>query len=119
MMTVFLQTSINRVSVDIVTFPVTVKDQTGQHVLNLTAESFAINAGKKEQKPGLLRAGDFPLSVGLVVDDSGSMRNKRQRLHSAAVSLVTQSNPENGTFLVSFGSSANLEQGFTSSVGNI
>jgi len=119
MMSVFLQLNTNVGQTALVTFSMSVKDQNGQPILDLAKESFQITEDKKVQSVTIFQTLDLPMSVGLVVDDSGSMRNKRQRLNSAVLSLVTQSNPENETFLVSFGNSANLEQGFTSSVGNI
>ena len=54
-----------------------------------------------------------------MIDNSGSMRNKRERVSSAALTFVRESNPEDETFIVAFDDSAYLEQDFTRSIGNL
>src|SRR5438046_8925512 len=62
---------------------------------------------------------DIPLSLGLTIDNSGSMRNKRERVNSAALAFVRESNPDDETFIVNFDDSAYLEQDFTGSIGDL
>jgi VWFA-related protein len=54
-----------------------------------------------------------------VIDNSGSMRPKRERVHSAALSFVRESNPDDETFVIAFDDQAWLEQDFTGSIGDL
>src|SRR5262249_16314112 len=71
------------------------------------------------QEISLFKHEDIPLSLGLVIDNSGSMRNKRERVNSAALSFVRESNPDDETFIVNFDDEAYLEQDFTGSMGDL
>jgi Ca-activated chloride channel family protein len=50
----------------------------------------------------VFQAGDIPVTLGLVVDNSGSMRNKRPEVVTAALTFVQQSNPKDELFIVNF-----------------
>ena len=103
------------VDVELVQLPVSVLDNKGQPVLGLLREHFNVYEDKVLQDISLFEQEDVPLSVGLVIDASSSMYNKLDRLKAAALTFVRESNPEDETFIVSFGDAAYLEQDFTRS----
>ena len=102
-----------------VQLPVSVLDKEGRPVPGLTPEHFQILEDKVPQKIKTFRHEDIPLSLGLVIDNSGSMRSRRERVNSAALSFVRESNPDDETFIVNFDDSAYLEQDFTGSIGDL
>jgi VWFA-related protein len=65
----------------------------------------------------IFRSEDVPVSIGLVIDNSGSLRDKRQSVESAALALVKSSNPQDEAFVVNFNDEAYLDTpGFTSDI---
>jgi len=107
------------VDVELVQLPISVLDKEGRPVNSLTKDHFQIFEDNTQQQIKLFKHEDIPLSLGLVIDNSGSMRNKRERVNSAALSFVRESNPEDETFIVNFDDSAYLEQDFTGSIGDL
>jgi VWFA-related protein len=101
------------VDVELVQLPVSVVDKNGHPVRGLRQEDFAVYEDKVMQDIVLFKQEDVPLSVGLVVDASGSMQMKHDRLSKAALTFVQESNPEDETFIVSFADYARLVQDFT------
>jgi Ca-activated chloride channel family protein len=59
---------------------------------------------------------DQPVSLGILVDNSGSMLDKRATVNAAALNLLRDSNPRDSTFIVNFSDRAFLDQGFTSNI---
>src|SRR6516165_10657287 len=102
-----------------VQLPVSVLDKEGRPVDGLKQEHFQVFEDKVLQTIKSFRHEDIPLSLGLVIDNSGSMRNKRERVNSAALAFVRESNPDDETFIVNFDDSAYLEQDFTGSIGDL
>src|SRR3989449_4649689 len=102
-----------------VQLPISVLDKEGRPVNGLTKENFQIFEDKVAQTIKTFRHEDIPLSLGLIIDNSGSMRNKCERVNSAALSFVRESNPDDETFIVNFDDSAYLEQDFTGSIGDL
>src|SRR5215831_9789878 len=102
-----------------VQLPVSVLDKENRPVDGLKQENFQVFEDKVLQTIKTFRHEDIPLSLGLVIDNSGSMRNKRERVNSAALSFVRESNPDDETFIVNFDDSAYLEQDFTGSIGDL
>ena len=62
---------------------------------------------------------DLPVSIGLVVDNSGSMSKKRPAVNKCALDLVEASNPEDEAFVVNFSDEAYIDQDFTSNVNKL
>src|SRR5207248_3351600 len=89
-----------------VNLPISVLDKEGRPVNGLTKEQFQIFEDKVPQTIKTFRHEDIPLSLGLIIDNSGSMRSKRERVNSAALSFVRESNPDDETFIVNFDDSA-------------
>jgi len=102
-----------------VQLPISVLDREGRPVNGLTKENFQIFEDKVPQTIKTFKHEDIPLSLGLIIDNSGSMRNKRERVNSSALAFVRESNPDDETFIVNFDDSAYLEQDFTGSIGDL
>jgi len=73
---------------------------------------------KVEQKLSIFKREDIPVSMGLVIDNSGSMRDKRPRVNEAALTLVQSSNPQDEAFVVNFNDDfyLDLDKDFSSSI---
>ena len=108
-----------RVDVALVPLSVSVVDKEGNSVEGLTQANFQVLEDNVVQEISLFRHEDSPVSLGLVVDSSGSMKNKKERVHSAALAFVKESNPDDETFLVAFADEAFLQQDFTGSMGDL
>src|SRR5262245_51889003 len=107
------------VDVQLVQIPVSVLDLQGRSIDGLVKDDFAIFEDGVQQDISLFKHEDVPLSVGLVIDNSGSMHNKRERVNRAALEFARDSNPEDETFIVNFDDAAYLEQDFTSSIDDL
>jgi len=109
-------------NVDLVVLHTTVVDpRTGHVVTDLKREHFRIFEDKIEQKLDTFRREDIPVTVGLIIDNSGSMREKRERVNSAALTFVKTSNPEDEVFVVNFNDEyyLDLDKDFTSDLGEL
>ena len=96
----------------------TVLDDRQRFADGLKAENFRVFEDKVEQKLSVFRREDLPVSMGLVIDNSGSMRDKRPRVNEAAITLVQASNPQDEAFVVNFNDDfyLDLDKDFTNSV---
>jgi Ca-activated chloride channel family protein len=90
------------VSVDLVVLNATVRDQKGNPVTGLREEDFDVYEDGVRQSLRLFRHEDIPVTVGLVVDHSGSMRQKLPHVIAAARTFVQSSSPEDQMFVVNF-----------------
>jgi Ca-activated chloride channel family protein len=66
-----------------------------------------------EQPIKLFRREDVPVSMGIIIDNSGSMRDKRVKVAAASMAMVKASNPQDEVFIVNFNDDAYLDQTFT------
>jgi Ca-activated chloride channel family protein len=89
-------------SVDLVVLHVSVSDDTGQFVSDLKQNDFRVFEDKIEQKISVFTRTDIPVTMGLVIDNSGSMREKREQVNTAAMTFVRTSNPQDEAFVVNF-----------------
>jgi Ca-activated chloride channel homolog len=105
--------------VDEVLLNVTVLDDKDRLVPSLTKDDFKVYEDGVEQKVAVFRHEDLPVSLGILVDDSGSMQTKRSAVTKAALQMVRVSNPEDETFIVNFADEPFLDQDFTSDVGKL
>ncbi len=92
----------------------TVVDSKGHLVDKLPQNAFTVLENGAPQEVKIFRREDVPISLGLIIDNSGSMRDKRQKVNSAALALVKASNPQDEVFIVNFNDEAFLDQPFTS-----
>jgi len=107
-----------KVQVNLVVLHTTVLDDRGRFADGLKEENFRILEDKVEQKLSVFKREDLPVSMGLVIDNSGSMRDKRPRVNEAAITLVENSNPQDEAFVVNFNDDfyLDLDKDFTSSI---
>lgn len=80
----------------------TVLDDRGNFAADLKEGNFRVFEDKVEQKVSVFRREDVPVTMGLVVDNSGSMREKRAQVNAAALTFVRTSNPQDEAFVVNF-----------------
>jgi Ca-activated chloride channel homolog len=107
-----------KVDVGLVVLHTTVLDDRGKFADGLKEENFRVFEDKVEQKLATFKREDVPVSMGLIIDNSGSMRDKRPRVNEAAITLVEASNPQDEAFVVNFNDDfyLDLDKDFTNSV---
>jgi VWFA-related protein len=109
--------------VQLVALSVTVLDRKGSFVPGLSKENFQVFENGQRQDIQLFNSEDVPLTIGLVVDSSGSMRDRRREVNSAALAFVEASKPEDEMFVVNFNEEVQLglppDQAFSSNVGQL
>src|SRR2546421_9030988 len=107
-----------KVDVHLVVLPTTVIDDRQRFADGLKPENFRVFEDKVEQKLSVFKREDVPVSMGLVIDNSGSMRDKRPRVNQAALTLVEASNPQDEAFVVIFNDDfyLDLDKDFTNSI---
>ena len=87
----------------------TVVDKNGHLVTTLPQDAFTVYENGVQQPIKVFRREDVPVSMGLIIDNSGSMRDKRAKVEAAALTLVKDSNPEDEVFIVNFNDEAFLD----------
>jgi VWFA-related protein len=105
-----------RSQVNEVTLSATVLDSRRHLVTNLAETNFAVYEDNQPQKITFFRRQDIPVSIGIVVDNSGSMRTKRAAVTKAVLNLIQASNPQDEVFVVNFNDDPYLDQDFTNKV---
>jgi Ca-activated chloride channel homolog len=106
-------------TVDEVVLNATVLDDKQHIVDNLDQSDFKIYEDGVEQTIASFQHQDIPISLGILVDNSGSMRMKRQAVNKSALDLVHYSNPDDESFVVNFSDEAYIDQDFTASVDKL
>ena len=94
----------------------TVVDERNHLVMNLDKPDFTVYENDKPQQIKHFQLQDFPVAMGIVIDNSGSMREKREQVNKAAINLVRSSNPDDQVFVVNFNDEYYLDQDFTSDI---
>ena len=87
---------------ELVVLHVTVADDKGQFVADLKQGNFKVFEQNIEQNLSFFSREDIPVTMGLVIDNSGSMRDKRDQVNAAAMTFVRTSNPQDEAFVVNF-----------------
>jgi Ca-activated chloride channel homolog len=105
-----------RADVDEVLLPCTVVDDKGRLITDLTRGDFQVWEDNVPQTVASFQHRDVPVSLGILVDNSGSMRDKRAAVNDAALHLVRASNQADSAFVVNFSDRAFIDQDFTSDV---
>jgi Ca-activated chloride channel family protein len=100
----------------LVVLPVSVLDKGGKLVTDLQQKSFKVFENGVEQPIKIFRREDVPISLGIIIDNSGSMREKRQRVETASLDLVRASNPQDEVFIVNFNDDPFLDVPMTSDI---
>jgi VWFA-related protein len=96
------QQGLFKVQSALVVLHVLVKDRNGAFVTNLTADAFRVFEGSRPQTIRFFATEDAPVSVGLVIDSSGSMQTLRDRVIAASAAFVESSNPRDEVFALVF-----------------
>jgi VWFA-related protein len=105
-----------RKEVDEVTLHATVVDTNNHIVSDLTRADFTVYEDGQPQKITAFRHEDIPVAMGIVIDNSGSMRDKRPAVNAAAINFVKSSNPQDKVFVVNFNEDYFLDQDYTASI---
>ena len=110
-----------KVDVNLVVLHTTVLDDRGRFADGLKQEEFRVFEDKVEQKLAVFKREDIPVSFGLVIDNSGSMRDKRERVNAAALIFVRTSNPADEGFVVNFNDDyyLDMDKDFTSNISDM
>jgi Ca-activated chloride channel family protein len=105
-----------RKDVDEVLLHATVVDDHQHIVTNLDKTAFNVFEDGKQQNIVSFHHEDIPVAMGIVIDNSGSMREKRAKVNQAALNLVRSSNPQDEVFVVNFNDEYYLDQDFTNNL---
>ena len=108
-----------RKQVDEVVLHATVVDDKQRIVTSLDKGDFNVYENGSPQTITSFRHEDIPVAMGIVVDNSGSMREKRQKVNAAALNLVRASNSNDEVFIVNFNDEYYLDQDFTSNINKL
>jgi len=100
----------------LVVLHVTVTDRHGELITNLDRGSFAVYENGRPQAIALFRRDDVPISLGLIIDNSGSMRSLRPRVEAAALAFVRASNPLDEAFVVNFADTPRIDVPLTNDI---
>jgi len=102
-----------KIPTELVQLDVKVIDQTGRPVFDLTKNDFAIYEDRVKQNIESVSREEVPISMGLVIDTSGSMRPKLRTVSDAAWRLIDQMQPDDEAFIAQFKNESELIQGFS------
>src|SRR5205823_704160 len=102
-----------RADTRLVVLHASVTDKKGKLITNLNRDAFKVYENGRPQEVKIFRHEDVPVSLGLIIDDSGSMSSKRSRVEAASLAMVRASNPQDEVFIVNFNDDAYLDVPFT------
>jgi VWFA-related protein len=103
----------------VVNLPVTVLDRDGKPVTGIPREFFKVFENDVEQVTKTFQREDVPVSMCIIIDSSGSMKDRHSSVVAAALALVRASNPEDEVCFVNFNDLATLEQPFTNEIAKL
>jgi len=107
------------VNVDLVMVFTSVSDKKGRFISGLEKESFLLYEDGALQDITSFSQIDIPITIGIVIDLSGSMEGKIEQVNRAARAFIQASNPNDQIFLVGFNDEVELLRGFTNDVDEI
>jgi Ca-activated chloride channel family protein len=113
------QSAVFRADTRLVVLHATVVDKSGHLVTNLPESAFQVYENGVQQHLKIFKREDIPVSMGLVIDNSGSMRDKRAKVEAAALALVKDSNRQDEVFIVNFNDEAFLDKDFTNDIKDL
>jgi Ca-activated chloride channel family protein len=102
------------IDTELVVLDVTVVDQNNNPVYSLTKDDFAVFEDRVKQEIESISREEVPVSLGIVIDTSGSMRSKLQTVIDAAATLIKQMRTDDEGFVAQFKAEPELTQDFTS-----
>ena len=104
------------VETNLIVLHASVVDKGGKLLTNIPRTAFHVLENNIEQVIKDFRREDVPVSMGIIIDNSGSMRDKRTRVAAASLALVKASNPDDEVFIVNFNDDAFLDLPFTNDI---
>jgi len=107
------------VDVDLVLATVTVTDRSGRFVSGLEKENFKLSEDKVPQEITYFSSEDIPLSVGIILDVSGSMKDKLKTAVEAALTFMKGGSPDDEYFLIEFADKPTDTTDFTNDIEKI
>src|SRR5579864_8246025 len=110
------ETPIFTLDTKLVPLHVSVIDKSGKLITNLPQSAFKVYEDNVEQPLKIFNREDVPVSMGLIIDNSVSMREKRPKVAAAALELIKDSNPQDEVFIVDFNDVAYLDAPFTNNI---
>lgn len=110
------QEDVFRTEARLVVLHATVVDKHGRPLTVLPRNAFHVFEDSAEQSLKVFRREDIPVSLGLIIDNSLSMRTKRARIEAAALALVKASNPQDEAFVINFNDDVFRDVEFTSAL---
>ena len=105
-----------RADTRLVVLPISVADKNGKLVTDLKQSFFKVFENGVEQPIKIFKREDVPVSLGIIIDNSGSMKEKRQKVEIASLDMVKASNPQDEVFIVNFNDEAWLDVPMTSDI---
>jgi len=108
-----------RSEVEEVSLNITVLDSHGAIVQDLHKGDFHVQEDGVNQTVLSFQHADIPVSIGLVVDNSGSMYKKRPAVNQSSLDLIAASNPQDEAFVVNFADDAYIDQEFTADINKL
>ena len=111
-----LQVPLYRTATRLVVLEATVKNDRGELVTDLDREAFRVFEDGRPQTIALFTRDDVPVSLGVLIDNSGSMRSLRAKVESAALTFARASNPRDEIFVLNFADTPRIDVPFTSDV---
>ncbi|MGD0359618.1 MAG: VWA domain-containing protein [Bryobacteraceae bacterium] len=108
-----------RTDTRLVVLNVSVFDKDGKIIRDLPKSAFTVYENGEKQTVSVFRQEDVPISLGLIIDNSASMTDKRDRVASAALAMVKASNPGDEVFIINFNESAVLAKDFTNNIRDL
>jgi Ca-activated chloride channel family protein len=115
------QNPVFRVGVDTVFVNVSVTDPLNRCITGLSKEDFKVYEDKVQQEISIFRQHSSPVSIGILLDSSGSMRTNNNMLSARAAlrRFLADVNPKDEFFLIAFNQNATLVNGFTSNAAAV
>jgi Ca-activated chloride channel family protein len=94
----------------------TVADEAGHLITSLERNAFTVYQNNTPEPITTFRREDVPVAMGIVIDNSGSMRDKREKVDQTVLNLIRASNPQDEIFVVNVSQNSYLDQDFTSDI---
>ena len=108
------QAPVYRAETKLVVLQATVRNARGELVTSLGQDAFTVYENGRKQPIEVFRREDIPVSLGILIDNSGSMKKLRGSVEAAALSCVRASNPKDEVFVLNFADKIRVDVPFTS-----
>lgn len=105
-----------KLDTQLVVLHASVIDKNGKLITTIPQAAFKVYENNIEQPLKIFNREDVPVSMGIIIDNSGSMREKRPKVAAAALELIKASNPQDEVFIVDFNDVAYLDAPFTNNL---